>query len=181
MSFSTTDYKIYQRKDGGIGISPYGEEVTLLNKGEMVYAQRKNVTFDGTSKQKCSLIVSPDLAQDIRNLEEDLHAQYENQFQDSTTQWHSNLRDFAGKTWLSFKISKDVQVFEKSKGKLKLSTLAAWPEESMIFPTFKISAWLFPINAVQKVGITLEVVQVFFEKASPLSNNSTPMSLAEFL
>ena len=181
MSFTTTDYKIYQRKDGNIGISPWNEEVTLLNKGEMAYAQKKNVTFDGSTKQKCSILVTPCLAQEIRNLEQYLYAQYANEFQDSTTTWHSNLRDFSGKTWLSCKISKDIQVFEKFKGKLKLSTLTAWPEESMIFPTFKISAWIFPIQGVKKVGVSLELAQVFFEKASGLSNAPTPMSLAQFL
>lgn len=192
MSFNATDISLYRRKDGGLGIHTSDKELTLLYKGQVVYAQKKAFAYNGTPKLKCSISVQGELKQQLSLFEEELigsicqfeeneeNSQHPSLFEQGT--WYSPMREFNSKTWLTLKIPEDIKVFEKVKGKLKPSTLEDWPEESVIFPTFKInSVWVMEVKGEKKVGITFEMVQVFFEKLKGPSKDTTDLSMADYI
>jgi hypothetical protein len=186
---SQVDYSIYKRKDGDIGLTPYEKEVVLLPKGNMVYARKKVLNFEGKITKKISIALSSDLSDKIKNLEALLYDQYLDLFVDEGEEYpasYSNVKEWQKVDWFNVKVSDDIKVYEKQGKKLVETTYAEMPEDVDVFPVLVVSsAWLLPIKEKATFGVSFKVAQLFFRKnesaSKKIKTEHSPIALAAFM
>ncbi len=186
---SQVDYSIYKRKDGDIGLTPFDKEVVLLPKGKMVYARKKELTFEDKTTKKLSIALSPDYASKIQNLEALLYDQYIDLFIEEGQHYpeaYTNVKEWQKIDWFNVKVPDDIKVYEKQGKKLIETEYADMPEDVDVFPVLVLtSAWNLPIKEKDTFGISFKVTQLFFRKNESASKKikaeHSTISLAAFM
>jgi hypothetical protein len=170
MSIISTNYRLYKRNDGRIGVNPYEQEVTLLPKGDMVFARKKEFDRDGIKTHKIEMALKEPLADSIQAIEHELHGQYEQLFCEEgelVPAEYTSIKEFNQVKWFSTKVDPEkVVVFEKKGKNLVKRKYSDIPEEADIFPVLKLtSAWKLPIGLEQKFGVSFQISQLFFRES----------------
>ncbi len=167
-SISDTEYNLFARRDGGIGITPSNKEVTLIGKGEFVYARKKELEFEGKITKRIEISCSDSLVSSIQEVEDLLRGIFVVKFLEEgqvEPVLHSNLRPFNGVNWMNLKVTDETKIFEKTTKGLKKSCFQDMPAECDIFPTVILSnAWTMDIKGEAKFGVSIKIAQMFFRK-----------------
>lgn len=188
-NITQVEYELFKRKDGGIGVTPYGKEVVLLPKGKMVYARKKEFTNDGKTSNKLSIALSPELAATIGNLEAALYDQYEQKFLEEGQEppaLYTNVKPWSEVDWFTVKVPDDIKVYEKQGKKLIPKEYKDMPEDVDVYPVLVLtSAWKLPVKGEEQFGVSFKVPQLFFRKNESASKKAkvehSPISLAAFM
>jgi hypothetical protein len=167
-SISETEYNLYARRDGGIGITPSNKEVTLIGKGEFVYARKKELVFAEKTTKRIEISCSDSLVSTIQEIEDLLRGIFIVKFLEEgqvEPELYSNLRPFNGVNWMNLKVTDETKIFEKTTKGLKKSSFEEMPADCDIFPTVIVSnAWTMDIKGEAKFGVSIKIAQLFFRK-----------------
>jgi len=188
-NITQVEYQLYKRKDGGIGLSPYQEQVVLLPKSKMIYARKKQFNFEGKNTKKISMALSSELASDITNLEALLFDQYEKLFLEDSQEepvLYSAVKKWNKVDWFTVKVTDDIKVYEKKGKKLEETTYEEMPEDVDIFPVLTVSsAWMMDMKGKPTFGLSFQIPQLFFRKnesaSKKIKTENSPIALAQFI